>query len=147
MRRQLRAGHFTPYPIAIDDLQDVDLLEKRRRLSKGELSSIVFAKKTRQAFLTDDQKARKLATLLLDADDIQTTPHLFGWLFFDSALTDADKDVVIAQHVSADGKLTPYFNAMYQEALRCRLMSMPVMTPTPDSTALPLSDFDSRDAN
>ena len=46
-----------PYSIDIADLQEVIVLENRKRVSKGELSSIAFAKKTRQAFLTDDQGA------------------------------------------------------------------------------------------
>ncbi|MDF5724128.1 MAG: XRE family transcriptional regulator, partial [Rhizonema sp. PD37] len=69
---------------------DVEILQKRMNLSKGELTSIVFAKKTRQAFLTDDQKARKLASKVMQSDQVQTMPHLLGWLFFVSYLNDND---------------------------------------------------------
>ena len=92
-------------------------------LGKGELSSIAFAKRTRQAFLTDDQGARKLATTSLDNCNIQTTPHLFGWLMYQQFLSDSDKDRVIAQHEEFDRPLKKYFEIMYTKALEYRLMN------------------------
>jgi len=106
----------------IEDLQQVALLESRRRLSKGELSAIAFAKKTRQAFHTDDQAARRLAAQILAGPSIQTTPHLLGWLCFMEILSDGDKDEVIKEHESLGRPLRPHFDAAYNEALRCRLM-------------------------
>ena len=105
----------------ISDLQDVHIMEKRQRLSKGELVSIAFAKKTRQAFLTDDQKARKLGRDELPPKMVQTTPHLFGWLFFTGRLSDGDKEEIIRQHSEFGRPLAPYFEAMYQSALQYRL--------------------------
>ena len=107
----------------IEDLQDVAVLESRRKLSKGELSSIVFAKKTNQAFLTDDQKARKLGETELATQMVQTTPHLFGWLFYTGALIDGDKDSIIDEHESQKRPLRQFLETMYMEAMRCRLMS------------------------
>ena len=74
---------------------NLDVLEKRRNLGKGELSSIVFAKKAGQPFLTDDKGARNLAESILNKDQVQTTPHLCGWLFYKNILTDSDKDSII----------------------------------------------------
>src|SRR5688572_27858030 len=90
LRREQANGMFKNYPLAIDDLQDVGILENRKRLRKGELSSIAFAKKIGQAFLTDDQKARKLAVGVVYRG-VQTTPHLLGWLFFSGRLGDGDR--------------------------------------------------------
>lgn len=117
-------GEFRSYALDIEDLQEVELLENRKRLSKGELSSIAFAKKTSQAFLTDDQKARKLAAQVLGTERVQTVPHMTGWLFFSGVLVDHEKDVIIAEHQAFDGPLAPYIEIMYLEACRCRsLMS------------------------
>jgi hypothetical protein len=113
------------YSIDIGDLQEIIVLENRKRVSKGELSSIAFAKKTRQAFLTDDQGARKLAELSLDRGMVQTTPHLFGWLFFEGKLVDADKRTIIDQHNEVGRPLQEYFEEMYGTALAYRLMATP----------------------
>jgi predicted nucleic acid-binding protein len=107
------------------DLQDVAILEKRRRLGKGELSSIAFAKKTRQAFMTDDRKAQRLGEAVLANQMTQSTPHLFGWLIFTGKLTDIDKDRVINEHQSLNRPLRKHFEDIYLEALRCRLMAGP----------------------
>ena len=50
---------FNIYEISIEDLQDPYALKYRNHIGKGELSCILFTKKTSLAFLTDDQKARK----------------------------------------------------------------------------------------
>lgn len=111
-------GAFRAHACSIDDLQAVELLEKRKRLGKGELSSIAFAMKIRQAVITDDQKARKLAS---DAGHglVQTTPHLFSWLMFTGRLGDADKALVIQQHEAMDQDLAPHFERAYVIALEC----------------------------
>lgn len=119
------SNDFAVYELDLDDLQQVALLELRRRLGKGELSSIAFAIKTRQAFLTDDQMARKLAHEVMGHQHVQTTPHLFGWLFYCNLLMDSDKDTIINQHEGVGGQLKRYLEDMYVEALRCRLMAHP----------------------
>lgn len=113
---------FVTYPLDISDLQTIDLLERRKRLGKGELSSIAFALKTRQAFLTDDQTARKLADEVIQGSVTQTTPHLLGWLFFKSFLTNGEKNSIIKEHQEMKRPLTEYFECAYSEACRCRLM-------------------------
>jgi len=125
LRRRLLAsiqtGQFKTYHINIEDLQDVAALQGGRRISKGELSSIVFAKRVGQAFLTDDQKARRLAEGVLDVARVQSTPQLFGWLCHQGALTDSDKATVISEHESMRRPLTRYFEEMYLRALELRL--------------------------
>ena len=65
--------------------------------------------KTRQAFLTDDQKARKLGEEFMGSPGPQTTPHLVGWLFFHGHLIDQDKADVIEEHESMKRPLSKYF--------------------------------------
>jgi len=124
--RQVRVQNgscFKFYSLDISDLQTVSLLENRKRLGKGELSAIAFALKTRQAFLTDDQKARKFAQNTMDNSKTQTTPHLVGWLFFHNHLSDGHKDTLLREHQEMKRPLSKYFEEMYIEACRCRLMS------------------------
>ena len=123
LKQAIDKGYFNSYHISIEDLQDVEILRKRKNISKGELSSMVFAKKTGQAFLTDDQKARKLAAFILHKDKIQTTPHLFGWLFYSGYLNDADKDIIIMEHKRFNRPLEKYFDEVYLKALELKLFS------------------------
>ena len=118
-----RQGQFAVYHLEIDDLLEVDVLEQRKRLGHGELSSVVFAKRTNQAFLTDDQKARSLAHTALPSDRVQTTPHLLGWLLFTSRLTDGDCEHVKTEHTSLNRPLEPFFEKMYRLALEYRFRS------------------------
>lgn len=122
-RAEQQSGRIRAYSLDVADLQEVAVLEARKRLSKGELSSIVFARKTRQAFLTDDQKARRLSESVLEQSMTQTTPHLFGWLMFTCKLSDGDKDPIVIEHEKFNRPLRPHFEEMYIEALRCRSMA------------------------
>ena len=125
LREQQNSDNFQVYHLTIEDLQDIEILEKRKALGKGELSSIAFAKRTKQAFLTDDQGARKLATEIMGPEMVQTTPHLLGWLFFSQRLSDSDKDKIIDDHESFKGPLRPYFEKVYYDALQYRLTANP----------------------
>lgn len=120
-RAEQAKGHFPTFHLDLDDLQEVEVLRNRKRLSMGELSSIAFAKKTRQAFLTDDQKARRLAGDVMDISLVQTTPRLFGWLMFTRHLTDADKHDVVEEHKRFGRPLAKWFEETYLDALRFRL--------------------------
>lgn len=124
LRAEQARGVFAAHACGIDDLQSIELLEQRKRLGKGELSAIAFAMKIRQAVLTDDQRARRLAT---DSGHalVQTTPHLFSWLIFTRRLGDSDKDVVIAQHVDLEGDLRPHLERAFEMALACMLNMRP----------------------
>lgn len=125
-RRLLEArsrGQFKAYPLDLEDLAEIEILERRKNLGKGELSSIAFAKRTHQAFLTDDQAARKLASQVLGVSQVQTTPHLVGWLFFLGYFSDSDKDTIVREHSSTGRPLGTFFEEVYVLALRHRLYS------------------------
>jgi hypothetical protein len=122
LERERKKGQFQEVHLDVDDLQDVDALRNRKRLSLGELASMVLAKKIGQAFLTDDQNARKLGETFINAAMVQTTPHLLGWLYFTGVLTDGDFCDIVNEHTSLDRPLAAFFGETYREAMRCRLM-------------------------
>lgn len=122
LQTEITNGAFREHHLTIEDLQDVSVLESRRNLSKGELSSIAFANKTNQAFITDDKKARRLADEVMAAGMAQTTPHLLAWLLYNGLLLDGDKVTIVEQHEASFGCLAPHFEVAYHEALRCQLM-------------------------
>lgn len=134
LRRRLlseqRNGGFQAHSCGIDDLQDVTVLRDRKRLGMGEISSIAFAMKIRQAVITDDQKARKLAAAAGHALT-QTTPHLFSWLIFTGKLGDSDHGVVVSQHKELGGDLEPHLRDAYELALQCRLNAARAHVPAP----------------
>lgn len=121
-RNECNNGNFKRYHLDIEDLQEVALLQNRKNLSKGEIASIAFAKKTRQAFLTDDQKARKLAAEVMEQHMVQTVPHLLGWLYFTNRLGDCDLNPIIEDHKQCGRPLTSHFQEMYRRALQYRSM-------------------------
>lgn len=136
--REQANGGFKSHSCGIGDLQAVKVLENRRRLGKGELSSIAFAMKIGQAVITDDQKARRLAESSGHALT-QTTPHLFAWLMFNGRLGDPDHALVVGQHKSVEGSLEPHFRDAYELALQCKFNATrtPILsTPTPAAAAL-----------
>jgi hypothetical protein len=128
LKRRLRAKladkSIGSYSIELEDLQSVEVLRSRKKLSIGELSAIVFAQKTSLAVLTDDIGAQKLARLVLAEDTVQNTPHLFGWLYFNSLLNDGDKDQVVADLKSLRRNLSPHLERYHSEAQRCRAIAI-----------------------
>ena len=122
LKREQAKGYFCQYPIDIEDLQEIDVLTKRKNLSKGELSSMVFAKKTNQAFLTDDKGARKLASDFMTPEKVQTTPHLVGWLVFDGFLNDAEIELILTEHERSNRPLKKYYQELYIRAMGYRLL-------------------------
>jgi hypothetical protein len=131
LRHEVQSGRVVACSIDLEDLQDVDALEKRKSVSKGELSSMVFARKTKQAFMTDDGKAAKLARTMMPVEKVQTTSHLLGWLYFTGRLLDRDKETILAELVQLNRNLRNQVEAAYTEALRCRLIAQ--ATPNPNS--------------
>jgi hypothetical protein len=123
LHQKLANGSIKSHAIDVEDLQDVEVLRNRKRISNGELSVIVFARKTRQAVMTDDIKAQKLARSELDANMTQSTPHLFAWLYFRGRLNDADKDTVVSDLKGFGRSLQPHLDNLHFEAQRCRMMS------------------------
>jgi hypothetical protein len=111
---------FRKVSLSVEDLHDVDKLNSRKRLGKGELSTLAYAMKTRQAFLSDDQNARKFAENFLGSGRTQTTPHLFSWLIFTGKISDSEKAQVISEHLANEGDISPHLENAYLEACRCR---------------------------
>ncbi|MEA5549715.1 hypothetical protein VB713_01755 [Anabaena cylindrica UHCC 0172] len=120
-REEYKNGKFQYQHLTIEDLQDVEILQRRMNIDKGELASIAYAKKTGKAFLTDDQKARKLAANFLTAKMVQTTPHLLGWLLFITYLSDGDLQTIINEHQKLDRPLKKYFVDVYKMVLDYKL--------------------------
>lgn len=118
LREETRKQRFRCEHLSIGDLQEIGILENRKRLGKGELSSIAFAKKTQLAFMTDDVKARKLGEAVLGTSKTLTTPRLLGWLYFNRILTDSDHKTIIKEHEAQGRKLSEYYQNMYEEAMR-----------------------------
>jgi len=119
LRKAQTQGRFRPYPCELEDLEAVALLQNRKRLGKGELSTIAFAMKYQQAVFTDDQRAGKLASA--ERQVAPTTPHLFSWLIFTRVLLDADKEIVISEHKAVERPLGKQLEAAYELALHFRL--------------------------
>lgn len=144
--REQSRGCFQPYSCSISDLQAITDLESRKRLGKGELSSIAFAMRIRQAVITDDKKARKLSETV-GHTLTQTTPHLHSWLIFTNRLTDADHELVTSQHLEMEGSLAPHLRNAYELALQCRLNTHPPFPTPPLATAPPHAPTTSPDAD
>jgi predicted nucleic acid-binding protein len=123
LKDETNAKRFECHNLSIDDLQEIEILEQRKRLGGGELSSIAFAKKINQNFMTDDSKARKLGISVLGNKRVQTTPHLVGWLFYNRELIDSDFPVIISEHQEYNRPLSQYFEEAYHESLRIRNMN------------------------
>jgi hypothetical protein len=123
LKSKLADGSIRSHPIDLEDLQTVEVLRNRKRVSVGELSVIVFAGKTQQAILTDDGGAQKLARSQLGANIVQSTPHLFAWLYFTSLLSDADKDLVASDLAKLSRNLSPHLDNFHVEAQKYRAIA------------------------
>jgi len=126
LKEEMKGERFMRCNLTIDDLQEIELLENRKRLGLGELSSIALSKKTRQAFLTDDKEARKLGESVLGRQYVQTTPHIVGFFFYKRYLLDSDLAIILEQHKASLatnwGDLSEFFEDVYQESMRRRLI-------------------------
>jgi predicted nucleic acid-binding protein len=120
--RHQKNSKFTSHNITIEDLQDELILKYSKQLGIGELSSIAFSKKINQPFLTDDQKARKIARAILGDGKVQTTPQIVGWLFYEGLFSDVDLDTLIAEHNTFQRPLEKFFREVYHEAYRIKSM-------------------------
>jgi hypothetical protein len=112
-------GGFPSHSCSMEDLSVVSSLEQRKKLGKGELSSIAFAMRIRQAVITDDVRAAKLARTS-GHDLTQTTPHLLAWLDFNGALTSAEKQDVLTQHIALNGTLGEHLSRAMEMASQCK---------------------------
>ena len=123
LRNEIKKGKFLCHSLSISDIQDIEILQLRKSLGIGELSSIAFARKINQSFLTDDQKGRKFAKEILGNDRVQTTPHLLGYLVYERKIIDGEIDQIIIDHKKFSKPLEPHFRTAHNEALRIRLMT------------------------
>lgn len=119
----LKTRKVVSHKLSIEDLQDDEILKYRKSLGKGELSSIAFAKKTRLSFHSDDQGARKIAEQILGVKQVQTTPLLLGWLFYNNHLSDRDLEPIIKDHISAGRPLERFFREVHEESWRIKLQT------------------------
>jgi predicted nucleic acid-binding protein len=111
-------GDFTVQEVQLQDLLIPALMQQAGRIGKGEVSAIAFAYRTRQAVLTDDQKARRLASGPALAVVTQTTPQLLGWLIYSRHLLDGDYRTILGEHKEMEGPLEPHFKRAYLMAFR-----------------------------
>lgn len=112
-------GGFPSHSCSMADLSVVSALEQRKKLGKGELSSIAFAMRIRQAVITDDLKAAKLARAS-GHDLTQTTPHLLAWLDFNGTFTEVEKQDVLTQHIALNGSLAEHLARAIEMAGQCK---------------------------
>ncbi|MGF6273862.1 putative nucleic acid-binding protein [Massilia sp. UYP11] len=119
LEREQAAGGFPSHACTLDDLRMVSALEERKKLGKGELSSIALAMRLYQAVITDDRKAAKLSREA-GHNLTQTTPHLLSWLEFNDALSEADKQSVMQQHAELNGTLVRPFHDALDMARQCK---------------------------
>ncbi|MDR1164296.1 MAG: hypothetical protein LBO66_00210 [Deltaproteobacteria bacterium] len=125
LRSAINNGDFRETPLAVEDLQAVQILETRQRLGKGELTSIARAINTRQAFMTDDQEARKFATATFARVSVQTTPHLFSWLVFTSSISAQEASEIIEDNIQMKRPLKPHLEKAFEIARRARSLCQP----------------------
>lgn len=90
---------------------------------------IEFSKKDRRSiqefFLLCECEAFLMAELKreLGAQLVQSTPHLFAWLYFNSHMSDSDKDQIAADLKSFGRSLQPHLDEYHTEAQRCRALA------------------------
>ena len=121
LEKELIKGKIKCHALTLEDLQDDFILENRKKIGIGELSSIAFAKKVSIAFLTDDQKARKLASNHIGKVNVQTTPLILGWLLFNNLISDGDIEPIIKSHNEHNRPLEKYFRYVHMESHRIKM--------------------------
>jgi len=116
-------GRIQAHPISLDDLQEMAVLAERKRMGRGELSCIVFAKKVGISIMTDDQKGTRVARTLLGANNrAQGTPRLLGWLLYKDHLADEAVAAVVEEHRTMGRPLGEVYRKMPDWIRHCRSM-------------------------
>lgn len=118
LRQETEKKRFKCEHLSIDDLQEIKILEARRNLGKGELSSIAFAKKISQSFMTDDKGAKKMGEKILGKQKVLTSPRVLGWLYFNRILIDSDHKDIISEHKNSGRNMADIYDEVYKEAIR-----------------------------
>lgn len=138
LRQEQSAGRFETHPCTIDDLQAIGLLADRRGLGIGELSSIAFALKIRQGFLSDDRKAFDLA-VDRGVAATQNVPEMLEWLVFTGGMSDAEAVGAIEEHKAMSRSLAAQLDAARQRAIAylknvaSTSLTAPQSPPSPDA--------------
>ena len=122
LKSDIQSGGFPVEPCSLDDLAVVSNLEISG-LGSGELSCMAVAYRVRNiAIMTDDQQARKVASIILKLT-VETTPYLYAWLYYRQYLSDSDHSKIITEHETYRTRpLTIFLQEAYEEAMRFRLM-------------------------
>jgi hypothetical protein len=123
LERARRRGDFPIQPCSLSDLADISR-QAPKGLGSGELSCIAVAYRVRSiSFMTDEKQARHVASTRFNLN-VETTPKLYGWLHYRQHLGGGDHDDVIREHEVYEARpLTLFFQAAFDEAMRCRLMA------------------------
>jgi hypothetical protein len=126
LRRKLTAAisnqQIRVHSISLEDLLEVELLENRRKLGRGELTTIAFAKTTRQSAFSDDKRARSLATAVLGPARAQWTAQLLGWLCYNGRLVDHECKAVEGELAAYGRSMSPHLENAYRSALHAKLL-------------------------
>ncbi len=122
LRERMKNGEIRFWDIDLEDLQELAALEQRKAISKGELSSIVFAKRTVQSFFSDDRQAKALARTVLARDAVQDTPHLCAWLCIHDAIHETDEQTIREELRALNRALDPHLHDAFLKALEYKLM-------------------------
>ncbi|MGA9463932.1 MAG: hypothetical protein WBV28_14165 [Terracidiphilus sp.] len=115
-------GEIRFWDIELEDLQEIAALEGRKAVSKGELSCIVFAKRTAQCVLSDDSQAKKLAKIVLAEGTVQDTPHLCAWLCINDTIHESDEQTIRAELAALNRALELHLRNAFLKALEYKLM-------------------------
>jgi predicted nucleic acid-binding protein len=106
--------------VDIADLLDADVYALRNRLGLGEISTLAFSRKTRQAMLTDDQKARKRIREVMPNHPVQTTPHLLSWLSYLGRITPVEKETILNDHRRNGGQIVYHLERGFEIGVEAR---------------------------
>jgi len=125
---ELQSGkHFSSCSLEVEDL--VNMMNtlgavNLKRFHQGEFAALALARKLHNGFLTDDLAARRTGEDTLGADRVRTTPHLVGWLVYESKLSDGDIPTIKADNRAfrmAYGYLGEFIDVCYEHALGLRM--------------------------
>ena len=116
--QETKKNKFRREHLSIDDLQEIEILQARKNLGKGELSSIAYARKTNQPFTTDDIRAKKMGEQILGKDKVITSTRILGWLYFNRILLDTDHKDIITEHIKNGRTMAKIYDEIYDEAMR-----------------------------
>lgn len=123
LREARTRGAFGEHDLSVEDLQEAAVLQLRKRVGAGELSTIALARRFGIGVQTDDDRAEKLAVEVLGDTRVQTTPRVLAWMFFHGQLADHELMVIVDEHRNVGRNLGDRFKEAHQEACRVKLLA------------------------